>query len=189
MAVRFQHPQEDNSIYFVTFTCYDWLHLFQATDAYNLIYKWFDVLVGKGIRLTGYVTMPNHFHGLLYFPIMSQSINTVIGNAKRFMSYEIVKKLEKGNQQDILRRLADAVKPSEKKKGQLHKVFEDSFDAKWCYSKEFLFQKLDYIHANPIRGRWQLVEKYADYKHSSAGFYEGSGTTQYQRLIHIGELL
>ena len=189
MSTRFEHPQEDNSIYFVTFTCYDWLHLFETTDTYNLIYKWFDVLYGKGVRVTGYVTMPNHFHGLLYFPIMPQAINTVIGNAKRFMAYEIIEKLEASNQKKILQRLKDAVKPNEKKKGQLHKVFEDSFDAKKCYSKDFILQKLDYIHANPIRGRWQLVNQYTDYKHSSAGFYEETDTTAYQRLKHIGELL
>ena len=100
-----------------------------------------------------------------------------------------VKKLEKSNQQDILQRLANAVKPSEKRKGQLHKVFEDSFDAKWCYSKDFIFQKLEYIHANPVRGRWQLVKQYTVYSHSSAGFYEEMGTTQYQKLKHIGELI
>ena len=38
--------------------------------------------------------MPNHVHALLYFPEMSKSLNTVIGNAKRFLAYEIIKQLE-----------------------------------------------------------------------------------------------
>lgn len=189
MPVRFQHPCHDNSIYFVTFTCYNWLHLFQITDTYNHIYKWFDVLYNKRVRIAGYVIMPNHFHGLLHFPIMPQSVNTVVGNAKRFIAYEIIDKLKQDHQQNILKLLADAVKPTERKKGQLHRVFENSFDAKWCYSEDFIFQKLDYIHQNPVRGRWQLVNEYIDYEHSSAGFYEDTAITKYQRLIHVGELL
>ncbi len=35
-----------------------------------------------------------------------------------------------------------------------------------------LEQKLDYIHANPISGKWNLVDDYANYEHSSARFYE-----------------
>ena len=32
-------------------------------------------------------------------------------------------------------------------------------------------QKLDYIHQNPVSGKWQLVDDYTEYTHSSAGFY------------------
>ncbi len=57
------------------------------------------------------------------------------------------------------------------KKGQLHKVFEDSFDAKPVYHREFLLQKINYIHQNCVRGKWNLVEHWEDYEHSSARFY------------------
>ena len=58
--------------------------------------------------------------------------------------------------------------------GQLHKVFEDSFDAKKCMSKDFIYQKLDYIHHNPTSGKWMLAKDYLSYAHSSALFYEES---------------
>ena len=31
---------------------------------------------------------------------------------------------------------------------------------------------LDYIHHNPVRGKWNLVDDFAEYEHSSAGYYE-----------------
>ena len=34
-----------------------------------------------------------------------------------------------------------------------------------------LKQKLDYMHDNPVRGKWNLAKTAADYKHSSARFY------------------
>ncbi|MEJ0102842.1 MAG: hypothetical protein WDO19_09915 [Bacteroidota bacterium] len=67
-------------------------------------------------------------------------------------------------------------------------MFEDSFDAKECYTKEFIYQKLDYIHHNPVRGKWQLVNDFTEYEHSSASFYE-KGIKRYEKIIHINEVL
>jgi len=124
MPVRFQHEQYSNSIYFITFTCYKWLPLFQLTNAYDTVYKWFDHLNSNNIHVVGYVIMPNHVHVLLYFPGMTKSLNTVIGNGKRFMAYEIIKRLQKSKEEVILDKLHSAVKKTEKKKGQIHKVLK-----------------------------------------------------------------
>ena len=94
--------------------------------------------------------MPNHVHVLLYFPQMPKSLNSIISNGKRFMAYEIIKRLKQSNQEEILDILFSGVKKKEKKKGQIHKVFEDSFDAKECFNEKFIYQKLSYIHLNPI---------------------------------------
>ena len=53
---------EKNLIYFCTFTCYNWLKLFEITNYYTNIYKWFDILENYGNKLIGYVIMPNHIH-------------------------------------------------------------------------------------------------------------------------------
>ena len=188
MPVRFQHDQHPKSIYFVTFTCYKWLSLFQETNTYDAVYKWFDSLYRSNIYVTGYVTMPNHVHELLYFPEMTKSLNTVIGNAKRFLAYEIIKQLEDKKATSLLDILHAGVKKRERKKGQIHKVFEDSFDAKECHSTDFIFQKLEYMHRNPVSKRSQLVNDFADYEYSSAPFYE-KGIKKYENLIHINDAL
>jgi REP element-mobilizing transposase RayT len=187
MPVRFRHDQQDNSIYFVTFTCFKWKWLFDLSDAWNSAYKWFDALFDKGTRVIGYVVMPNHIHSLLYFPQMPKSLNTMIGNAKRFMAYDIIAGLEKRKQVSLLKELQAYVKKNEKKKGQRHKVFEDSLDAKECRSREFIKQKLDYIHKNPVSKRWQLVNDYTEYPYSSASFYE-KGINRYAKLLHVAEV-
>ncbi len=56
-------------------------------------------------------------------------------------------------------------------KGQKHKVFEDSFDARTMYNSKFLLQKINYIHLNFGRGKWNLAEHWEDYAYSSARFY------------------
>ena len=43
------------------------------------------------------------------------------------MAYEIIKKLEEQKGFEVLQELYDSVSQKERKKGQRHKVFEDSF--------------------------------------------------------------
>ena len=115
--------------------------------------------------------MPNHVHAILHLNIPND-LNKIISNGKRFMAYEIVKRLKAQNQNEILLKLNLACSAVEKKKGQLHKVFEPSFDAKPIITIFFLYQKLAYIHNNPVSGKWTLAETFMDYEHSSVGFYE-----------------
>ena len=92
-----------------------------------------------GYYTIAYVVMPNHMHIILYFPRAGFDLK-IIGNAKRFMAYEIIDRLEQIGEKDILDYLGESVSERERKKGQLHKVFTDSFDAKEIYSEKFLIK-------------------------------------------------
>lgn len=164
--------KETEVVFYITITCYNWISLFEVTDFYREIYKWFTILKSKGNQINGYVIMPNHLHALVYVNKSSTSINKLVGNGKRFMAYEIVTRLNALNNQELIQRLQTAVSIQERAKGKLHEVFELSFDCKPCYDKKFFLQKLDYIHHNPCSGKWNLADEYVNYPHSSAGFYE-----------------
>ena len=164
--------QERDGIYFITFTCQNWLPLFEFTNSYDAVYRWFDHLKFKGHYITGYVILPNHLHVLIGSQSLTQSINTVVSNGKRFIAYKIVKRLETQNHTPVLRKLATAVTDSDRKRGKLHQVFEPSFDAMECRRDAFVNQKLAYMHSNPCTGVWNLTASPIDYLHSSAQFYE-----------------
>ncbi len=170
MSTRRKIPYKDG-VYFVTFTCYKWLPLFELSLCYDMVYQWFDSLKRNGHHVVGYVTMPNHLHSLLAFRRSRETINTTVGNGKRFLAYQIVKRLKLLGEEGVLEKLADGVSRRERKKGKLHSVFEQSFDWKECTSDRFIEQKLDYIHDNPCRGVWNLAASPHLYKHSSAGYY------------------
>lgn len=160
-------------MYFCTFTCYQWLNLFEITNGYDLVYKWFSYLkTKKQAEVVAYVIMPNHVHCILYFGDDKFNLNKIISNAKRFIAYDIVKRLKQLGLQEILYKLQDGLSTRDQDKGQKHKVFEVSFDAKAIYSELFFYQKFDYIHYNPVNGKWQLVTDFTAYEHSSASFYE-----------------
>ncbi|MDQ6757280.1 MAG: hypothetical protein M3004_10130, partial [Bacteroidota bacterium] len=124
---------------------------------------------------------------ILYFPEAGFNLNKLLSNGKRFMAYEIINRLEHENDTYILNILQDALTEREKKKKQLHKVFKDSFDAIPIFTEKFLFQKLNYIHHNPVSGKWKLAEDFIFYEHSSASYYE-EGIVRHFKPRHFNDL-
>ena len=173
---------ENFETYFCTITCYKWLPLFQVVDFYDAIYQWFNHLKKQNVHVLGYVIMPNHIHILLFNANPKSTINRLIGNGKRFMAYDIVKRLEENRKVKILKILKDGVQKNEKRKGKKHQVFRLSFDAKECFDERMIEQKLDYIHRNPVNGKWNLAKDFTDYIHSSAAFYELNKKIGYEVL-------
>ena len=170
MAVR-TTIDDTEGLYFITFTCQHWIALFEATKSYDTVYKWFDYLKTKNHYVKGYVIMPNHLHVVIDFAISEKKINTIVSNGKRFMAYEIVKRLKEENNTEILLKLAEEVTKSDNDRGKIHQVFERSFDCKEITNQHFFIQKLNYIHNNPCSCIWNLVSSSVDYEHSSAKYY------------------
>ena len=54
------------------------------------------------------------------------------------------------------------------------------------YSNTVFEQKLDYIHTNPVKEKWNLADKPSSYKYSSAKFYE-TGIDEFGFLKHYSE--
>lgn len=110
--------------------------------------------------LFAFVIMPNHLH-LLNEPKRPYNISQVMHSFKRFTSQEIKKILEE-------------------KDFDIWKQFQDFGGALWqegfldenIYSERIFLEKIEYIHNNPIIKGWQLVDDRADYKYSSACYYE-----------------
>ncbi len=169
MSVR-KAISEKDGVYFITFTCTDWLPLFSLCNAYDVVYKWFDNLKANGHYIIGYVIMPHHVHALIAFSDTGKIINSIVSNGKRFMAYDLVERLKLQKQFLILQQLQQSVNNTEKKEGKLHHVFETSFDWKECRTDKFIEQKLDYMHWNPCKGN-KLAELPEQYIHSSAKFY------------------
>ena len=166
-----QQITEPDGVYFITFTCYQWLPLIAQTNSYDLVYNWFDHLKSKGHYIAGYVIMPNHVHALIGFRNTGQSINTIVGNGKRFIAYEIINRLRQQKEDKLLHQLHLSVEAKDLERNKKHEVWEDSFDWKECRTNKYMQQKLDYMHYNPCKGKWNLAPSPVEYEHSSAKYY------------------
>ena len=185
MAIKLKHT-DTYSTYFITFTCAEWIALFEISNTYHMVYKWFTILRDEfNADIIAYVIMPNHIHVIVHFKNEGFSLNTIVGNGKRFMAYEIINRLEIEKNTELLNHLDSLLTAREKKKGQLHKVFKDSFDAKPIFSQQFLLQKINYIHYNPVSGKWKLVNDFIEYEHSSASFYEIQSSKHFKPVHYL----
>ena len=147
------------------------MSLIDKTNSYDIVYNWFDHLKSKGHFINGYVIMPNHIHAIISFTNTMQSINTIVGNGKRFMAYEIVKRLQQNKEEVILKQLQDGVEALRKLRDKQHEVWKLSFDWKERKNSIFINQKLLYIHNNPCSKKWDLSINPVSYLHSSAKYY------------------
>jgi REP element-mobilizing transposase RayT len=170
MPVRTNMPY-NAGLYFITFTCYKWLALIEQTNSYDLVYKWFDYLKTQGHEIVGYVIMPNHVHVMIDFSTSTKKLNTIIGDGKRFIAYDLIKRLKEKGEVATLSLLEKAVQSKDRANGHLHEVWKESFDWKYCETAKFAYQKLLYIHNNPCSGKWNLALDITKYEHSSARYY------------------
>lgn len=69
-------------MYFITFTCHDWLPLIERSDGYAAVCRFFGVLKQKGCIPSAYVIMPNHLHLLVHYTGEAKNLNILVGNGK-----------------------------------------------------------------------------------------------------------
>ena len=129
MSIRRQITENEGA-YFITFTCHKWIQLIDKVNGYDIVYKQFDYLKQQGHYIIGYVIMPNHVHMLIAFKNIGKTVNSIVGNMKRFIAYEIVARLKINNEEELLTTLALGVNITDKKRASCMKYFNPRLIAK-----------------------------------------------------------
>ena len=103
----------------------EWISLFEITNTYDMVYKWFTVLKNEyNTDVVSYVIMPNHLHVILHFHNEDFNLNTTIANGKRFIAYEIINRLEEKENTALLHHLESLVTERERKKASCIKYLK-----------------------------------------------------------------
>ena len=98
--------------------------------------------------------------------------------AKRFMAYEIIKRLERQKETELLQRLNLSVEAKDRERNKKHEVWKILLTGKnavhislWNKNWIICLPVRSGGHDNPCRGKWNLVKDITEYVHSSARFY------------------
>jgi putative transposase len=154
--------------YFVTSSAVDHLHIFQRDLIKRIILDSFDSSrLRMRWRLYCFVIMPNHIHFIAQF-INDETLSSFMRDFKRHTSDRILRQFKVERADSLLQTLVSKVGRPEK---QQYKVWDDDYNAKDVFSREFLEQKMDYVHHNPCQPQWRLAETPEEYAWSSARFY------------------
>jgi putative transposase len=162
-------------IYFWTATIHKWLHLLGSDANKQLILDYLKKLSSEElISVYGFVIMPNHIH-LLWQQNKLNGKETPKGSLLKYTGHEFLKKLREEGHSYLYE-----VNAANKK----HEIWQRDSLGVEIYTSKVARQKLEYIHNNPVSGRWQLATDYLSYPYSSAKFYE-TGVDEFGFLENI----
>ena len=155
---------EQINIAFFTATILEWKHLLKPDKYKNIIIKSLKFLVEKKrVKIYGFVVMPNHIH--ILWKIEEPNIReNVQRDFLKFTAQQIKFDLVK-NHPSVLEKFRVGLKDRE------YQFWKRNPLSVYCYSTTVTEQKLDYIHNNPIKEKWNLASLPEDYFYSSARFY------------------
>lgn len=164
-------------IIFWTATINQWKQLLKRDDYKNIIIDSLRYLSENGkIDVFAFVIMPNHIH-LIWRIKELNGKETAQGSFLKYTAHEFKKRL-RVDAPDFL--LQFAVSASNKN----YEFWQRDSLAIHLYSKKVAYQKLDYIHNNPIAEHWQLVKDPCEYAYSTCNYYE----TGYNTYTFIKDL-
>jgi len=170
-----------NPVQFFTAVCYNWLHLLADDESKLIVIEAlrFRTKIGQ-VRVGVFVIMPNHIH-IIWRVQNGFRLRDVQRDFLKFIARELIAKLQRDSGDAGLDPLYVDLKD---RKFLVWKRNSLSVD---LFTDRFLEQKLQYIHANPCQPHWQLASHPANYRFSSARFYE-TGIDEFDFIQHIDDI-
>lgn len=162
--MTFRPIHEKDDLYFVTGTIIEWTSIFSRKEYRNIVIESLKWLVQENrMKIFAFVIMSNHLHWISY-PIPPATINGNLWSFASYTAHGIMRIAKKNNDRDFIN-----VFSKHAKRGKSHRIWKD-FQAKNIVNSRFLFQKMEYIHNNPL-GKYNL-EARSDFLFSSARYYD-----------------
>jgi putative transposase len=160
---------QPGSIFFFTATIHKWIPLLADDYCKEIVLSSFKNLSERGLlEVYAFVIMPNHVH-VIWKTTGLNGKETVQGSFLKYTAHAFRKHLTSQLPEKLEQFRVNAS----------NKQFEfwkrDSL-AIHLYSPEVAYQKLEYIHRNPLASHWNLATSPEHYKWSSASYYHSEET-------------
>lgn len=171
MSTKYKVTDNERA-YFITTTIVGWVDLFTRKNHRRAIIESLRYCQNhKGLEIYAYVLMPSHLH-MLCSAKDGFSLTDIMRDFKKFTANKIIQNIKRepeSRREWLLQIFSKACEHL--KRDQVFKVWQNGFHAEMLLSNKFIFQKLNYIHNNPVADG--IVEKPEDYLYSSARNYAG----------------
>ena len=160
MRSRYQAKQPD-AAYFITSTVVAWLPVFTTAARCDILIEAFEYCrAQKGLRISAWVILDNHFHAILSAPDLPR----VMKDFKRHTARRIIEQLEEERCEWLLNQLRYFRAPH---KGESEFQFwQEGFHPQAIINEEMMVQKRQYVHQNPVKRGLVAVPEH--WRYSSA---------------------
>lgn len=160
---------DQTKAHFITATVVDWVDVFSRKIYKDIVIDSLDFCIkNKGMILYGYVIMTNHVHMIIQSE--NGKLSDLIRDFKKFTARNILDKIEEGpeSRQDwMLKRFEFACRSHSR--NEKYQFWQYGSHPEEIFTEKFMWQKLDYIHQNPVRAG--IVAQPEHYLYSSASNY------------------
>lgn len=154
---------DTHKLYFYTCTINNWIPILNTAMRKDILVDSLRFLVERNkLAVYAFVVMPNHFHAILEI-LDWNGKESPIASFKKYTAQQLIQSLK------LEPKLLDKFKVDWKDRN--FDIWQPRSRSVHLYSPEVIYQKLDYIHHNPVSGKWNLVDEFTEYKYSSASFY------------------
>jgi len=171
MSDKYKIRDKDRA-YFLTMTVVGWIDLFTRVNHKFLIVNSLKYCIeNKGLTVFAYCLMPSHLHCICRADGIS-GLSDILRDFKTHTSKKLIQQIQEepeSRREWLLEYFEKAC--VHLKRNQAFKIWQDGNHAKEIFSTWFLYEKLEYIHNNPVKDL--LVENPEDYLFSSARNYAG----------------
>ena len=151
--------------YFLTCTVVNWILIFSNPYNATIILDSLTFLQERDrLEVYGYVLMENHIHLIA----SGENIIKEIGDFKSFTARKIIDHYIATKNSFILDQLSFYKKRH--KEDRNYQLWQEGSHPEQIVSNDMMLQKLEYIHANPVKRRY--VDRPEDWRYSSARNYQ-----------------
>lgn len=161
---------EPEKPYFITMTVVGWIDLFTRKNHKILIVNSLKYCQKhKGLAIFAWCLMPNHLH-MIVRADGTQNLSAILRDFKKHTSKKLIQQIIEDHESRMSWMLA-YFKHSGRYLNRVkdYKVWQDGNHPEIIYSPEFFYQKLNYIHKNPVKE--MIVSDEEDFWFSSARNY------------------
>ncbi|HEY6437644.1 MAG TPA: transposase [Ignavibacteriaceae bacterium] len=158
------------AIHFITFAVVEWLDVFTRKDYRDILLESIRFCQKeKGLLVHSWCVMSNHIH--LIVSVKEGSLSDVLRDFKKFTSKQLVKAIQENKQESRREWMLEIFKKEGQKnsRNSEYQFWRQDNQPQELYSSAFTFQKMNYVHNNPVEAG--IVEKPEHYLYSSAKDY------------------
>lgn len=162
--------RNQSAIHFITFAVVEWVDVFTRKEYRDIVLESIRYCQAeKGLLVHSWCIMSNHLH--LVISAKNENLSDVLRDFKKFTSKKIVEAIaanEKESRRDWMLRIFQT-EGDKNSRNKNYQFWRRDNQPQELYSPAFIFQKINYIHNNPVEAG--LVERQEHYLYSSAKDY------------------
>jgi putative transposase len=161
--------RNQSAIHFITFALVEWIDVFTRQEYRDILDSIKHCQDQRGLLLHCWCIMSNHLY--LIASAQNHDLSAILRDFKKFTSKKIIKTIEEskteGRRDWMLRVFRWQGEQNSRNKS--YQFWRQDNHPEELYSSSFIFQKINYIHNNPVKAG--IVARPEHYLYSSAQDY------------------